>query len=120
MSNTVVSVYQDRRAAEQAREGLLISGFPQERIQVATGDTAAMTAEGEDGSVGGKIVHFFSSLFGADQHAQHAQHAGDYAEIVYRGGAVVIVDAANQDEVDRAQAILQQYEPVDVDARRAQ
>ena len=117
MANTVVSVYDDIYMAQQAKGSLLANGFLNKRVRIIQGDTAAMMAEGANPSIGGRIVHFFSSLFGADQ---WRQRAGKRAEAVYRGGAVVTVDTTDTAEAKRAQAILAQYRPIENEARPGQ
>lgn len=122
MLTTVVAVYDNFSDAQQAKNELITSGFPPERVQVtardvSARDVSASTTGEADESFGSKVRNFFGSLFGGDE--RH-KYAGYYSEAVSRGGAVITVDAANDDEVDRAEDILEHYDPIDIDERNAQ
>ncbi len=74
--------------------------FNRDRVEGTTGSN-----EG----VGAKIKHFFQDLTGHDEHTHTA-----YAEGVSRGGALVAI-SVNDDEADRAAALLQSYGASDIE-----
>jgi stress response protein YsnF len=69
---------------------------------------------------------FFARLFGADdqvdnrQESPHAEHARTYEEAVRRGGTVVVVDAPDEAQADRASSVLHECGAIDVDERSRQ
>lgn len=58
-----------------------------------------------------RLGHFFERLFGRDE---GAGHAASYQGAVERGLSVVIVDARDEEEADRAQALLHGMEARDM------
>lgn len=58
-----------------------------------------------------RLGHFFSRLFGADE---GAGHAASYSGAVERGHCVVVVDGHDEEEADRAQALLHGMEARDM------
>jgi len=61
--------------------------------------------------LGERISHFFSSLFGNDEHRNDATH---YTDAVRSGRSVVTVDARTDDEAERAADILDEHGVVDI------
>jgi hypothetical protein len=127
MRSTLIGVFDDRRAAERARDELLRAGFADDEVDLRTGteDRAWRDGDGRlrvaDGrayddetraSVGETVAAWFRSLFGFDDD----QDVGIYTEAVRRGESVVTVDAADGDRVDRATDILEDCGSVDIDA----
>lgn len=120
MKQTVVGVFDQYIDAQQAARILEDKGFDHDHVHVAgTGDGAAATrsadrsGDHQDEGVMAGIRHFFSDLFGPDDH----QEVGTYAEAVRRGGAVVKVEVDEDDELERARDLLQQAGAVDIDER---
>src|SRR4051812_29115511 len=105
-TNTVVGVFDSYAQAEQALNQLVTAGIARNRIEIASNEAATATAGAtttHDESLGDRISHFFSRLFGGE-HAHHdVEH---YSEAVRRGSAVVTIDAANESEAERAADIL--------------
>ena len=98
MQQTIVGVFDTMQQAERAHQALLDAGFKEAAIRVdahagaGTSERFA-TREADTGFMAG-VSQFFHDLFGSDD-------AGDYAEAVRRGSAVVSVTA---DEVRLAAA----------------
>jgi hypothetical protein len=128
---TVISAFDDRQAARSAIERLVEIGFPRHDVHlqeapVSYGDDPADTEVGRramdsaerevavDRGVLASIGHFFNSLFGKDHPAGHAE---TYSEVVRRGSSVVVVDAPNQEEAERAVAAMHECGAIDVDER---
>jgi len=115
MENTVVGVYDSYAQAQNAMNDLLSAGFSRSDVQLSP-DADGMTTSDSAGSTGGgsSIGSFFRSLFGMEE--QH-EHRDIYAEAVRRGSCVLSVDAASEEQRDRATEIMNRYDPVDIDER---
>ena len=114
----VIAAFDDRLTAEQALERLVQAGFDQDVIHLQEGGTRGATAtsaddRGDDRGVLESIGHFFTSLFDEDRPTSSAV----YAEAVRRGTSVVVVDAQDDDEADRAAALMHELGAIDVDER---
>lgn len=122
---TIISAFEDRAAAERAVERLVDAGFDRDAIHVQegvasfglSGASTTTTPTGQDEGVMGSIRHFFASLFGDDSPAGAGSR---YSEAVHRGHPVVVMDALDEVQADRASAILHELGAFDVDERAAQ
>ena len=127
MRSTLVGVFDDRQAAEHARDELLRAGFADDEVDLRTGAEDRAWRESDDRrvaadrrayedetqtSIGETVADWFRSLFGFDDE----QDAGIYAEALRRGESVVTVDASDGDRLDRATDILEDCGSVDIDA----
>lgn len=127
MRSTLVGVFDDRQAAEHARDELLRAGFADDEVDLRTGVEDRAWHESDDRrlaadrrayddesqtSIGETVADWFRSLFGFDDE----QDAGVYAEALRRGDSVVTVDAADGDRLDRATDILEDCGSIDIDA----
>jgi len=115
MDNSVVGVYDSYAQAQNAMNELLSSGFSRSDVHLdADTDSTGQSAQTETQESGSGIGHFFRSLFGMDDNREH----GDiYSEAVRRGSCVLTVDAASDEQRDRAIDIMNRYDPVDIDER---
>lgn len=115
METTMVVVFDQQTEAEQARDALLADGFSSGQTRLTTPESGTGGEAGRkpehDESFGAKVAHFFG--FGAE-------HESTYSEAVRRGSCVLVVEAADDDQVKRASAIIERYNPVDIDERQAQ
>jgi hypothetical protein len=119
--HTAICSFDDRVQAERAMDRLVQSGFDRDDVHLqhrhvdggagrhsGTNRWDGMEREiAVDPSILSSFGHFFTSLFGADD--IHG-HAGAYTEAVERGGFVVVVDAPDDTQARRAQALLQELE----------
>lgn len=127
MMNTVIAVYDNFAQAESALKQLLTSGFTtlEARLRppqdTAEARQAALRAAGitdaEQQAEGGSIRSFFRELFGGEPRHEQADR---YAEAIRRGSFVLTVDARDEQQRETATAILDQFQPVDIDERAAQ
>lgn len=113
MAHTLAAVFEHRGDADRAKAELLNAGFSGSDVRVAAGaggstDSTAST----DDSVAGGIMHFFSSLFGADDNADKQL----YSSAINRGQVVLTVEARSDDDVDRAADIIEAFGPLDIDS----
>ena len=112
--DTVVAVFDTKQDAQSALEALVAEGFTRSQARITstdTGTTASSTTLSSDGekSFGDKVADFFG--FGDDNET--------YTEAVRRGGYVVTVDVAGEQEADRVESVLAGFGPVDIDQRTA-
>jgi hypothetical protein len=110
--HTAICTFEDRAAAEQAAERLVQAGFGRHDVHVEHRhpDGSPMNdPEGRDHDVVGKFS-FFERLFGAGQHAPHAEK---YQSAVERGLYVVLVEGRDEAEAQRAQDVLHGLNPDD-------
>ena len=126
---TVIGAFEDRDTAQRAVERLIDAGFDRDDVHVeqgastsSTGSTGVTTSStdtraDQDEGFFASIGHFFASLFGDDQ---PTGRAGVYSEAVRRGTSVVVVDANDEEESDRAATLLHELGAIDVDERAEQ
>ena len=113
MGKTLIAVFDDQSDAQQAQEAVMDSGFSSRTVRLTFTDSSnsdvAITPKSEE-SLGEKIANFFG--FGDQDET--------YSEAVRRGGYVLTVDADSDEECERAQDIIEEYDPVDIDEREAE
>jgi uncharacterized protein (TIGR02271 family) len=126
----VIGAFDDRRSAERAVEKLVKAGCDRGDVHIEPADGGAMQTGSaattpsdasrvdEDRGVMASIGHFFASLFGEDDDSR--RHVNRYSEAVHRGNAVVVVDAANDEEAEHAATLLHEAGAIDVDERAEQ
>lgn len=111
---TLVAVFDEQSEAKQALDTLRTAGFAGSKARLAAREDlqeGTASRPQRDESFGEKVAHFFG--FGE-------QHEATYSEAVRRGGCVLVVEAADESEVERAMDIMERYRPVDIDERQAQ
>lgn len=111
--HTAICAFDDRSRAEQARDELVRSGFARHDVHIehkelydehrdANDRWDGMEREiAVDRGVLSSFGHFFASLFGRD-----SGRADTYAQHVERGSYVVVVDAHDEAEAERARTML--------------
>ncbi|HVG19157.1 MAG TPA: YsnF/AvaK domain-containing protein [Blastocatellia bacterium] len=123
MANTVVALFDDYGDAQEAVNQLISEGFRREDVNIMANTAGgadrgygggSRTDDDDDKGFGEKISNFFSSMFATDDDDRDR-----YSEAVRRGGTVVTVNA-EEDLADRATAILERFDPVDIDERAEQ
>ncbi|MDB5946279.1 MAG: hypothetical protein JWQ33_1305 [Ramlibacter sp.] len=138
---TVIGAFDDRETAQQAVEKLAQAGVPRDDVHVQQGEAGSGTTHAaalQDGGTGpgtqdrwqgmesevaldrgvlSSIGNFFTSLFGQDH---PSGHAGTYSEAVRRGSSVVVVDARDAQEAERAVTLLHELGAIDIDERADQ
>lgn len=110
MDKKIFGVFDTRDEAEAARDDLIDSGYDSSDIDIidrppGEAGAAAATTRTEPVGLWDRIVDFFGM-----------EDREYYTEASRRGGLVVAVTAP-EDEIDRAVAILQQHNPVDLKTR---
>ena len=122
---TIIAAFDNHDISMSAVERLTQAGFDRNGVHVEHGSEDQGDPPGygiasqprNEGFLAG-IEDFFSGLFGSGSNG-HSE-AGTYAEAVRRGGHVVVVDAANDDEAGKAKALLYELGAIDVEERAAQ
>jgi hypothetical protein len=109
--HTAICTFEDRALAEQAVDRLVQAGFDRGQVHMEHrhADGTPM-GETHDRDVVGKFS-FFERLFGA---GQHAPHADTYTSAVERGLYVVLVEADDEALAARAQDLLHGMEARDL------
>src|SRR6476620_1606070 len=109
---TVIGAFETRAHAEKAMQQLVQDGFDRDDIHLeehaeggSSGTMGSSSASPQHEPVGG-IGHFFAHLFGTDDNEQHREHAETYGEAVRRGKSVVVVDANDTAQAERAVSCL--------------
>ncbi|HWW71944.1 MAG TPA: hypothetical protein VN089_18540 [Duganella sp.] len=110
MAHTLAAVFEYRADAERAKTELLNAGFSSDSVRLASG-TGTQTQPGTDDSTGGGIMHFFSNLFGTDDHADKQLYRG----AINRGNTVLTINVNTDDEIERATDIIEGFGPLNVD-----
>jgi hypothetical protein len=128
--HTAICAFEDKGRAERAVDSLVRAGFPRDDLHV---QHKQLAGQGEDANdpwdalereiaVDPGMVtafgRFFARLFGRDHVKGHVDTYGRHVE---RGNYVVIVDAEDQAEAERARTLLQGMQPGDLNVvHRAQ
>ena len=139
---TVISAFNDQQTAQRAMEQLISAGFSRDNVHVqagyddgaagvtgrsANGDAVSTSTSGRVSAAGhgpgqdrgffASVGDFFADLFGSDT---PSGDAGTYSEAVRRGNTVVVVDAANEVEAERAADIMDELGAIDIAERATQ
>jgi len=125
--HTAVCTFQDREAAERAREELLRAGFRRRDVHLEPrGQDADLGRhagedprgwEGTDREIAAdrnmvdRVAGFFVHLFGQDHPEGHDRTYGDAVE---RGHYVLVVDAEDDAEAQRARTVLHGHAAADL------
>ena len=122
--HTAICTFDDRDTAQHAVDRLLQAGFPRHdvHLEVRHADGTPVREANDrfdalerevalDRSVVQRFGHFFERLFGPDP--AH-DHTGAYSRAVERGHCVVVVDAPDEAQAERAQNILHGMEAGDL------
>jgi uncharacterized protein (TIGR02271 family) len=119
---TVIGGFDDRATADQAVQRLLEMGFDRSDVHVESNADGGSAVGGfEEREVKHQHHGFFARLFGLDGDGDtYATHANTWNEAVRRGSAVVVVDAADGEQADRAAGLLHEMGAIDVNERAKQ
>lgn len=126
MSSTLVGMFDNETAAEQARNQLIAAGFASSAISMTGGTASSSTAESYSSGTGsgephqeGAIARFFDHLFGGSDNddAQNGGAGATYKEAFRRGSYGITVITADDEETDRAESVLNRAGAVDIDEK---
>lgn len=117
---TVIRAFDDRNVAQRAVDRLAQSGFDRQDIHVEQRTPSHGTTSAQEGREdGGWFSSFLRDLFGTEDQA-NTGHAHTYDEAVRRGSSVVVVEAGDSQQAERAASLLDELGAVDVDERARQ
>lgn len=110
--DTVVAVFDTKKDAQLVLEALTSEGFSKSQARIRSTDNGSITSSTassseEEKSFGDKVAAFFG--FRDDD--------ATYTEAVRRGGYVVSVDIADEQEESQVESVMARFEPVDIDQR---
>lgn len=119
--HTAICAFDDRATADHAVNALVRSGFARADVHIEHIDLyphlQAWSAESEhrpvmepDRGLLSSFGHFFASLLGLDHHSGHVEK---YAQHVESGSYVLVVDAHEETDAQRADAIMRELEARD-------
>jgi hypothetical protein len=117
MARTVVGLFNSTPEAQRAIEQLLHIGFQRTNLHLATPDTLraehlpATETDPPIEPLGTGFIRFFTDLFTGNENADAAQA---HAAATHADSAVITVNAATEDEANRARATLDTAGAVDV------
>lgn len=119
---TVIGAFDTHPRAQQAKERLIRDGFERDDVCIEPGDPTPKEVPGtvRDGDFDrkepqGRIGHFFAELFGTSD--THRSHSETYQEAVRRGNYVVVVDAEDDAQAEKAAMCLHEAGAINVDER---
>lgn len=107
---TVVAVFDTKQDAQSALEALTSEGFSKSKARIRSTDNGSITglnASSSEEEVGDKVADFFG--FRDDD--------ATYTEAIKRGGYVVSVDIADEQEENQVGSVMARFEPVDIEQR---
>lgn len=126
MTHTLVAAFDTLDEALAAKSELLTENILESNIQISSStaqaptsaDTGSATHE-DDESLGHKISHFFSNLFGSDDDQKPHRYAVAYPEAYRRGATLLTVVATTEAEAENIEDILERSGAFDIDERSA-
>lgn len=125
MKSVIVGVFDSQAAANAAKDKLLLAGFANEVVVVSSEEMDTMNTDSIVGSTNvqpeqkeGVISRFFSSIFGDGDHPD--PYSDTYREAIRRGHYGVSVNVENDDEIGRAEKILNDCGALDIDEHAEQ
>lgn len=116
MTKTVVGIFNDSTAAQDAYERLSDYGFNHDEIDISTNSGLTQQNAGvenqnrDDDDFGDKVSRFFRNLFDNDNDADRYSSAA-------KTGTIVTVYADTMERAERAADILDEYGAINVDER---
>ncbi|WP_213878852.1 hypothetical protein [Pseudomonas sp. dw_358] len=127
MTHTLVAAFDTLADAQAAKSELLIQQVLESNIHLSlsaepSAEHAAAAGDASDApddSIGRKISHFFSSLFGNDEENKPHRYAVAYPEAYRRGATVLTVTAITDEQADQVEDILERNGAIDIDERFA-
>ena len=118
MEHALVAVYDDQDQAQQAFNALLEGGFSRDNIRLGSAESLGMIVPTDAKQDNGEpFSRKLANFFGFRERDETTEL---YSEAVRRGSCVLSVDVTSDDEAERAQHIVAQYFPMDIDERAAQ
>ncbi len=108
--NQIVAFFEDRHAAERARDTLVSAGTPATAIEIID-NPPEPTAEAD--TVGDQVLSAFMGLFSSD-------HDHDYVHAVQRGHAMLVLTPQPGADRPALIAALEHAGPIDFDAKLEQ
>ena len=106
----VVSSFADAQAARRAADALVQQGFDADAIRLHSGPQApnATAVKLDEVATGGFVHNAFNLLDGLFNTDSFRDEAASYADTVRQGGTLLSVQAADEEQVRRAQSVLEQ------------
>ena len=111
MQDIIVALYDDHTAATSARTELVKDGFATDRIEVTSPSEHRQAEKGPASDFGSNVRAYFDTLY-TDQ--GEAQRLKQFADAVIAGAATVTVHPRGEEEIRRAEKILDLQAPREI------
>lgn len=120
MRSVLVGMFDSQTDANRARDQLIAAGFAPSSISMAGGEIepAPTHVATDERSHDGPIMRFLKAIFGDDDVDE--THSRTYEEAFRRGSYGLTVSASTEEELDRAEEILNSAGAIDIDSRAQQ
>lgn len=115
MAHTLAAVFDNRTDADRAKADLVSAGFGNTSIRLTDSSDAPHDVDVHDDSLVGSIKNFFADIFSSN----HDEHY-IYKEAISRGNVVLTLAADSDDDVERAAAIVERFNPIDIDEHQSE
>lgn len=114
MAAVLVALYEDYDTAERVRTRLVSDGFPTDRVELTSSREPGQAGSFPGESLGEKFQKYFATLFEAGCAGRYAHY---FAERVAQGQHAITVHPRGDPEFERAQQILEQHHPLELEVQ---
>jgi hypothetical protein len=112
MSALVVALYDNHTAAERVRTRLVHEGFPTDRVRLTSrSEPGEAAVVGPSEALQAQLEEYFSHLFDRDDERSNVHL---FVDGVQQGHAALTVHPRGQVETDRALAIMEEAQPIEI------
>lgn len=111
MQDIIVALYDDHAAAVAARTDLVKDGFATDRVEVTSPAEHRQADKGPSSDFGSNVRAYFDTLY-VDQ--GEASRLKRFAEAVIAGAATVTVHPRGEEEIRRAETMLDLQSPREI------
>jgi uncharacterized protein (TIGR02271 family) len=121
MQHTIAAVYNSQSQAQKACDALISSGFSRDEVHISQSEESGQNLTEQSGSESsgsgsGGIRSFFAELFGA----RNSPDTDLYSQAVMQGNYVLTVNVPEDDKVEEAAEVMDQFDPLDIDEQSSQ
>lgn len=111
MQDIIVALYDDHATAVSLRTALVKDGFATDRVEVTSPREHRQAEQGPAADLETNVSDYFRTL-SADEGAEHRLQP--FAEAVIRGASAVTVHPRGEEEIRRAERLIDRHKPRDV------
>jgi hypothetical protein len=111
MQDLIVALYDDHARAVEVRTQLVKDGFPTDRVEVTSPSEHRQAQKSPADAFETKVRQYFETLCANDAGEQKLE---EFTRAVLDGASAVTIHPRGEEEIERAEAILQSQNPRDV------